>query len=281
MSVLTPIINENILSVLKIFRKPFFIFISLIVAAILLVLLNFLGLIQPAKSLTLRIISPFTNGVSLVGRKVSNFFHFWGQIRNLTKENNELREEVKTLMVDKAKFEQFEKENEILREQLDYQKYSEHKILPAFTIGFDPNNLLQIITLNRGKKQGIKKGMAIVAGKGVLVGQIQEADFATSSGLLITDGNSRIPAKILDSQADGVLRGEHGLGLVMEMIPQDKQIKPKDLVVTSDLGGKVPKDLVIGEIEEILSSENELFQRARIKSPVDFKELESVYAVIE
>jgi len=174
-----------------------------------------------------------------------------------------------------------ERENDILREQLDYKKYSDHNLLPAFSVGFDPNNILQTVTLNRGKLNGVKSGMAIVAAKGVLVGQIQEVSSTESIGLLITDGNSVIPSKVIDSQVDGIVKGEHGLGLIMDMIPQDKTIKVGDIVVTSDLGGKLPKDIVIGEIEEVLSSDNELFQKARIKSPIDFKEIESLYIVLE
>lgn len=265
----------------KIFGNRFYVFLILIASIIFIIFLNLIGILPPLNNLARKVFSPINKGASSVGKKIGGFFDFFKQIKNLSKENKNLEEKVKNLLVDNVKLKKIEKENEILREQLDYQKYSEHKLLPAFIFGFNPNNLLQTINLNRGEKDGVKKGMAIVVLKGVLVGQIKEANYSDSSGLLITDGNSVIPAKILDSEADGIVKGEHGLGLIIDMIPQDKIIKKGDIVITSDLGGKLPKDFVIGEIEEILSSENELFQKARIKSPVNFKELESVYVVIE
>lgn len=262
-------------------RHPFFIFILAIVLVVFLIVFHLTGILRPIENLTMMIVSPFERGISAVGSKIANTFHFFGQIKNLSNQNKKLEEENKKLLSENVILKEVKRENQLLRSQLDYEKYATRKLLPAFIIGFDPYNLLQTVVLNRGEKNGVKKDMAVSASGDVLVGQVQETTYATSKVLLIIDSHAAVPVQIQSTRATGLVRGEHGLGLIMEMIPQDEVIQIGDLVITTALGSKFPPGLVIGEIEEIITSENELFQKARIKSPVDFKRLESVYVVTE
>jgi rod shape-determining protein MreC len=265
----------------KLSRHPFFTFTILIFAVILLIIFNLTGILKPIKNLAVFVISPIERGISKAGSRIAGTFQFFSQIKNLSSQNKKLEEENKKLLSRNAKLKEVERENELLRRQLDYEKYSERKILPAFVIGFDPYNLLQAVILNRGEKDKVLQNMAVVSSGDILVGQVQKTTYITSEVLLIIDSHATVPAQIQSTRATGLVRGEHGLGLIMEMIPQDQVIKTGDLVITTSLASKFPAGLVIGEIEEIITTESELFQKARIKSPVDFKKLESVYVVLE
>jgi rod shape-determining protein MreC len=263
----------------KLLQNRFFLFAACFAIVLVLITLHLTKLLRPFENLILKIFTPVGAATYTLGNKVSNLVSFFGSIKDLGKENRELKLSQDKLLMEVAKLKEVEKENNELREQLSYQKKSSFKLIPAFVVNRDPNNLLQSISINRGEKDGVKAKAAVVALDGILVGRVTEVYKDYSKALLVVDSHSNIPAKVQDSQADGIVLGEHGLGLLMEMIPQDKVIKRGDIVITSDLDQELPAGLLIGEIEEINNSDNELFQKARIKSPIDFKELNSVFVI--
>jgi rod shape-determining protein MreC len=213
-----------------------------------------------------------------MGSGVSNAFSFVNSIRDLTSENSELQSKLEKSLVDKARIEELEKENNELREQLSYKKKSSFELISGIILSKDPNNLSRTININKGSRDNVEKDDYVIISEGILVGQIEEVYDNYSKVLLITDIYSRVKARIQDSDTDGIVSGEHGLGLFMDLIPQNKVVKRGDMVVTYDPEMELP-GLLIGEIEEVTNADNELFQKARIKSPVDFKELTYIFVL--
>jgi rod shape-determining protein MreC len=52
-----------------------------------------------------------------------------------------------------------------------------------------------------------------------------------------------------------------------------------DLVITSGLGGKFPKNLVIGQVVEVRQRDYEMFQQAVLRPTVSFDRLEFVLVI--
>lgn len=249
------------------------------VILIAIIVLNILGIFRPIRMVVAYVFSPIERMFSIVGGGIGNLFGVASDVKSLVKENQELKDKNEKLLVENAKVQELERKNDILREQLAYVKMSPYNLIPAFIIAADPNNLSQIHTINRGTMHGVKKDAPVLAADGILIGKIIEADFTSAKIRLITDSQFSLVAEIQGSGADGVVRGEHGLGLIMEMIPRDKVVKKGDMVVTSGLDKNFPSKIFIGEVEEVMNPENEIFQKVRIKSPISFKELESVYVI--
>jgi rod shape-determining protein MreC len=262
----------------KISQNKNFLFLVSLVIVTVLITFHFIGILNPVENVLLKVLAPIKSVFFSFGERVSGFFGFLGSIRNLAKENKSIRTNLEKSLVDRARLEELESENNNLREQLGYKKKSSLDLIPAKVIGRDSNNLSNIININKGSNDDIAKDQFVVVSDGILIGKITEVYSSYSEALLISDIYSHLQAHIKDSNADGIVSGEHGLGLIMELIPQDKVIKKGDLVTTSDLEKK-SYDLLIGEIEEIDSGDNELFQKARIKSPIDFKDLDYVFVV--
>jgi rod shape-determining protein MreC len=65
----------------------------------------------------------------------------------------------------------------------------------------------------------------------------------------------------------------------MEMIPQTADLKKGQTVITSGLGGGLPRGLLIGYIEDYQMTVDQLFQTASLKLPVDFKSLRMIWVV--
>ena len=91
------------------------------------------------------------------------------------------------------------------------------------------------------------------------------------------DDLSKIAARIQNkSRTIGVVEGEFGLGIKMRLIPQTEMIKEGDVIVTSGLEQKVPGNIVIGQIKNIVNEPEELFQEAALESMVDFNKINIV-----
>lgn len=236
---------------------------------------------QPIKSAFLVVAKPIEKAFTVSTYQVLTFFRSLSEIRKLNKENIELRKERDSLLAENIKLREVQQENEILKKELGfYQANPDFKLIAAQVIGRDPTNLLQAITLDKGEKDGIKKDMPVVS-SGFLVGKISQTTWNTSKAFLITNPTSVINAMIQGSRATGNVRGQLGFGLVLEYVPQDIKINPGDKVITSGLGGGFPKGLLIGEVEQVIARQSEIFQSASLRPLVDFTKLEMVFIIAD
>ena len=233
---------------------------------------------SPIKGFTMTIMAPAQKVVFKAGSSVYDFFSTIGKISDLAKENESLKEENDKLLEEKTALLEVEKENEILRQELNFQKKTSFKLVPGQVIAKDPTNIQNSFTIDVGKKAGIKEGMPVVS-SGMLVGKISEVHYSTSKVMLITNPNNVVNAMLQKTRAYGLIKGELGYGLVMESIPQETKINISDMVITSGLGGNYPKGLIIGEVEEIVSKQGEIFQLATLKPILDFSSLEIVFVI--
>lgn len=262
----------------KIFQNKITLFIFCFLLVFVLITFHFLGILKPVENIVFRVSSPVQRAGYSLGGGLSNVLNFLGSIKDLTVENKELKSKLEKSLVDKSRLEELEKENDELRGQLSYKQKASYELISGIILSKDPNNLSRSININKGSSDNVEKGDYVVVSDGILVGQIEEVYSDYSKVILITDIYSRIKARIQDSDTDGIVSGEHGLGMIMDLIPQNKVVKKGDMVVTYDSEKELP-GLLIGEVEEVNNADNELFQKARIKSPIDFKELTYIFVL--
>ena len=189
-----------------------------------------------------------------------------------------MQESYKNLLVINSQLKTLTDENEELKNLLDFKQNKEYKLIVANILSRDPFNN-NILIIDVGSKQGIVKGQAVVINNGVIVAKVIDTTFDSASIRLLTDNFSKLAVTIGDQSVAGLLSGSLGLGLTMNYIPQEYDIKKNDLVVTADLDTNIPKGLVVGTIEDIQYSEEELFKTASVLPLVDFNTL-SIVAVI-
>ena len=80
-----------------------------------------------------------------------------------------------------------------------------------------------------------------------------------------------------DSRLNGVVRGDASGSLIMDFIPQGPTFQVGEVVLTSGLGGRYPKGIVIGTVTAIESVANAVFQKAIIGSPDEYASLEPAF----
>lgn len=262
-------------------KPPFFILIIIIAAVILLIFLNSIGWLAQPKNVFYKVTNPIQKVFKKGGDQIYNFFQVFVSIKDLREENIRFQEENQRLWAENIRLIETEKENQTLRQQLELASKRQLQLVLASVISRNPASLGQYIKIDKGSRDGLLENMPVVISEGFLVGKIIEISARQSFILLITDPSSLIPALVQDSRADGLVKGEHGLGVKMDMIPQNEIIKKGDIVLTSGLGGEFPKGLIIGEIEEVKEADNQVFQQALLKPSVDFHHLENVFVIIE
>jgi rod shape-determining protein MreC len=153
-------------------------------------------------------------------------------------------------------------------------------MLPAQIIGTDPSSWFRTIIIDKGTKHGVQRGMAVVAPEGV-VGYVLQISPHCAKVLLITDFNSSVDVLIQRSRGKGVAEGNGENRCRLKYATRKEDIQPGDMVVTSGMGGRYPKGLVIGKISKVDKKSYGLFQKAEIVPSVNFAKLEEVFVITE
>lgn len=261
------------------FRSPIRLFIVLLSVAVVFFILYGLGILKPVVGGVKYVLNPVERFFNSTGETVSGWFSFVGDISEMDEENTEMRQEIDQLRSENAKLKEIVHENELLRQEIGFQHEFSYDTTPAAVVSRSTDPALKVIQVNVGANQGISVDMPVIVGEGLLVGRISEVFPSSATILLMIDKQSSVNAVVQDTRASGIIHGEHGLDLQMELIPQNEDVQSGQSVVTSGLAGIYPSGLMIGTVAEVQESENALFKEARLNPAADFDHLEIVFVV--
>ena len=139
-------------------------------------------------------------------------------------------------------------ENKRLRELID-ESINSDEIFARVIIDRE-SPYLKSIVLNRGSKDNVKIGMAIMD-RNYLVGQIIEVNYSNSRALLLSDLNSKIPVIIQPPFLQAVASGtgkNYGIIEYTKDEYKENQIENEAVVYTSGLGGIFKPGIPVGKI---------------------------------
>lgn len=259
-------------------RKIFKVILVCLIAGFLIIL-NPSNFFNGIKNFFIGITLPVQKSFSAGADKTYSFGQAISSIGKIKKENKHLIEENLKLKAQNAKFEDVMSENRNLRSQLGILERQEFELESASVIGKSIYTSNGWILIDKGRKNGIEKGMSVIVADGVLVGKVEEAFDSTARVVFITEKSVNINVETLETGAVGVAKGDYGLGLIMDLVLQTDTLKTGDKVITSDISQDVPRGLLVGEIREINSAKNDLFQKAIISLPTDFFKLRFVFVI--
>lgn len=246
---------------------------------LLLIFLNPKGLFNPIRNVFLEISYPFQKTFYLFGRTVSGTFEFIGSIGEIKKTNEKLIKENHGLASQVALLNDEKKENTSLRDQLNLIPRQKFDLEAAFVIGQDPQRLDSWLMIDKGSSSGLKAGMPAIVFEGILIGKIDEITPHTAKITLLSDSNSAVNVLDLETGAKGVLKGEYGLGVIMDMVSQQDALNSGDTVITSGLGSDIPRGLLIGKIQETRATGDKLFQQAVVTPRIKYSKMDIVFVI--
>ena len=114
---------------------------------------------------------------------------------------------------------------------------------------------LKSIVLNKGTKNNLKKGMAVLH-RSNMIGRIVEVNYLSSRVLLLSDLNSKIPVKIEPSGDNAIISGTgNNIGNLL-FLPKKSKIQEENLVFTSGTDGIFNEGIPVGKIIKL---ENDFF----------------------
>lgn len=211
---------------------------------------------------------------------ISDFFSSIREIGTLRATNEKLQKEVEKLRKENIELQELKNENLRLKEALDFKTENPELGLKLASItGKNPGNWFNIFTIDRGKRDGIKPGMAVLDEKGNMVGQVTQVGETWAKVLAIIDRDSSVSAVDVRTRDNGIVRGDSQGGLVMIYLPLDAEVLEGDIITTSGMS-RFPKGLVIGKVEKVTKEPGALFKQALVKPAADFERLEYVFVVL-
>ncbi|WP_017755956.1 rod shape-determining protein MreC [Calidifontibacillus oryziterrae] len=216
----------------------------------------------------------------------AGFFENITEIKNTFEENKLLKARLDEYVELHAKVLELENENNRLRATLDKKEsLRTYELMQATVIARNPEYWHELIFLNKGEQQGVKKNMAVITSEG-MIGKVKQVSQFTSTVQLLSavDRTNRISVIVKGNEnVFGLIEGydEEKQALLFKRIPFDVEInlEEKQTVITSGLGGVFPRGLVIGEIIEVVPDEHGLTQMAYVKPSADFYDIDHVMIV--
>ncbi|MEQ2910551.1 rod shape-determining protein MreC [Butyricimonas faecihominis] len=142
------------------------------------------------------------------------------------------------------------------------------------------NRTKNYITLNRGRKNGLQKEMAVCTPEGI-VGLIQDLSDHFAVVIPLINVDSRISAKIKKNNYYGSLQwdGNDYAYSYLNDIPYHVEVNAGDTIVTSGLSKIFPEGIVVGYVESV-DKETANFLKIKVKLAVDFKRINHVYVIL-
>jgi rod shape-determining protein MreC len=191
----------------------------------------------------------------------------------------DLEEQYKNLLAENSQLQALVEENEQLKQLLGFKKEKNRELVIARILSRDPVNR-NLLTITAGEEKGIKIGQAVVVNNGLMVGKIIAVNKDSAQVRLLTDGFSKLAVQTEKlAKIAGLMTGSLGLGMNLDYIPQDDDLKKGDLIATSDLEPLIPAGLIVGRVETVDYSQEELFKTASLSPLIDYNTL-SLVAVI-
>jgi rod shape-determining protein MreC len=174
-------------------------------------------------------------------------------------ENSRLKTERLLTQARLQRYSALEAENARLRAMLEARSQVRAQVRVAEIMSVSANPFRHVMVVDKGTADGVYTGQALVDADGV-VGQVLEAGVASSQCLLISDPGHDLPVEVNRNGLRTIARGTGEYdSLDLPFLPNNADIEPGDLLVTSGLGGSFPAGYPVAVVETVTRLPHEPF----------------------
>lgn len=179
--------------------------------------------------------------------------------RELLEDNARLRHQQLLYEARLQRLDALEVENIRLRELLDSAYELEEPVLIAELVQVDLDPYTHLIQIDKGSRDGVFAGQPVIDANGI-IGQVDEVGPFSASVRLISDPSHAIPVQVNRNGLRSIAIGNGNLNaLELSSLPNNADIRPGDLLVTSGLGGRFPAGYPVGRVERVETDPGEAF----------------------
>ncbi len=200
-------------------------------------------------------------------QKIRDHFNLYSNYENLKKDYESLK-------ATKLNTDFLKSENEALKSKINDVSTESSELLAKVIID-KKSPFLRSVIINRGSKDNVILGMAVLDGK-FLVGKVVEVNYSTSRVLLLSDLNSKIPVSIEPNGIQSILSGSGSDFGEIQYIKEDYELDSDFEIFTSGSGGIFRSGIPIGKT--ILNAGSSL-NTVKVKFHSDFSQLRLVKIV--
>ncbi|MBR5036195.1 MAG: rod shape-determining protein MreC [Prevotella sp.] len=162
------------------------------------------------------------------------------------------------------------------------QMLSSYKLIPAKVVTNETNKRDNLITIDKGEADGIKKDMGVVSGTGV-VGIVYMTSPHYSIVIPVLSSHSNISCTIEKRGYFGYLHWNGGpISLAyVDDIPRHAKFRRGDNIVTSGYSSIFPEGIMVGKVGYVFNSADGLSYRVQVHLSTDFGRLRDVCVIAD
>lgn len=162
------------------------------------------------------------------------------------------------------------------------QMLANYKLIPAKVVTNETNKRDNLITIDKGAADGIKKDMGVVSGTGV-VGIIYMTSPHYSIVIPVLSSQSNISCTIEKRGYFGYLHWNGGPSSLayVDDIPRHAKFRRGDNIVTSGYSSIFPEGIMVGKVGYVFNSADGLSYRVQVHLSTDFGRLRDVCVIAD
>lgn len=207
---------------------------------------------------------------------VTTFFSMSQNNKRLTERNLMLEQEVKTLSQYIAR----NNGDSLVLDKYQKQMLKDFRLIPAKVISSSLDKEDNLITLDKGKADGIHEDMGVACGMGI-VGVVYMASDHYSIVIPVINKNSNISVTIKKRGFFGFLHWKGGPADIayIDDVPRHAKFALGDYVVTNGYSSIFPPGIMVGKILHVFNSSDGLSYRVQLRLATDFGNLRHVCVI--
>ena len=160
---------------------------------------------------------------------------------------------------------------------------SQYQLVPAKVISNELHHANNLMTIDKGKADGIEEGMGVACGRGVVGVTYLTSDHYSVVIPVLNCQSSRISCAIRGHQYFGVLRwyGKDATHAFVEDIPRHARFKRGEWVETNGYSSIFPAGVLVGQIVEVYNSRDGLSYKLKVRLSTDFGNVRDVVVITD
>lgn len=257
----------------------------LLVTAITLITLDLresdTGVVASVRGVTRDAVAPVQDGLGSVISPVTDWFEGVISSGEIKRENEKLKQELAEARNDAARGRAAVRENEQLNSLLALDFIGDIPTVSARVVGTAVGNFDNTVELDRGTDSGIKVGMPVVVGQG-LVGRVVTASRLRSTVILLTDSESGVGVRLERSSTLGVAKGESDHDeMQLVLVNPDVDVVDGEMVMTSGVeGARFPGGIPVATVSKVGRDPGAIQQKIVLEPMADLSQLEIVNVLL-
>lgn len=238
---------------------------------------------SPLTSITSFVFGPVSRLSSYVAAEFSNLPISFRSSSELLKENEALKKEIDNLTDQLVDYEQAKHKNEFYQQFLEIkEEHSDYVFAEAAIIGRDASDNLGSFILNKGSLNDISVNDPVICGN-YLVGVVASVTPTQCTVNTILNPKVSVSAYEVRTRDLGYVTSTVALAqeghCQMPGLSSSTSVTAGGIVCTSGVGGIYPRDLIIGNIVDVVDGTVDISASAIIEPGTDLSELTDVFII--